>query len=236
MPRDDRRLGDALHREPVGSDAHRELAALGRVPGLVERAAHDVVELRVHLDLLPEVLLEALHPLEVRDDDAARVREHVGEDQHALVLEDRVGRRRDRAVRALADDRGLDLVGVLRGDHLLERARREDVAVEQQELLVGDRLGVLEADERAVLGLVGERGRDVDALRVVERRRRVGDRDDERALLMEEVREVAADVAEALDDDLHPGDALVELRDGVADAEERAARRSPRRGRASRRS
>src|SRR6185312_6421595 len=75
----------------------------------------------------------------------------------------------------------LDLVRVLRGDHLLERARREDVAVEQQELLVGDRLGVLEADERAVLGLVGERGRNVDALRVVERRRRVGDSDDERA-------------------------------------------------------
>src|SRR5438309_1492322 len=65
---------------------------------------------------------------------------------------------------------------------------------------------------------------DVDALRVVERRRRVGDRDHDRALLVEELREVAADVAEALHDDLHPGDALVELRHRIADAEERAAR------------
>ena len=65
----------------------------------------DVVQLRVHLVLLPEVLLEALHPLEVRDDDAAGVREHVGQDEHAPVLEDLVGGRRDGPVRALADDR-----------------------------------------------------------------------------------------------------------------------------------
>ena len=47
----------------------------------------------VDLLLLPEVLLEALHPLEVGDDDAARVREHVGEDEDAAVLEDLVGGR-----------------------------------------------------------------------------------------------------------------------------------------------
>src|SRR5919197_5680448 len=84
-------LGDALHREAVRGDAHRQLAPLGEVPGLVESAAHDVVQLRVHLGLLPEVLLEALHPFEVRDDDAAGVREHVRQDEHALVLEDLVG-------------------------------------------------------------------------------------------------------------------------------------------------
>ena len=83
------------------------------VPGLLERLVDDVLELGVDLVLLPEVLLEALHPLEVGDDDAARVREHVGQDEDALVLEDLVGGRRGRAVRALADDPRLDLVGVL---------------------------------------------------------------------------------------------------------------------------
>src|SRR5712691_848526 len=65
------RFRDALHRKAVGGKAHRRAAALHRPPRLVERARDDVVQLRVHLGLLPEVLLEALHPLEVRDDDAA---------------------------------------------------------------------------------------------------------------------------------------------------------------------
>src|SRR3954452_17846598 len=63
-----RRLGDASDRERVGGVAHRQGAFLVCAPGLGERAGDDVVQLRVHLGLLPEVLLEALHPLEVRDD------------------------------------------------------------------------------------------------------------------------------------------------------------------------
>src|SRR5215470_887917 len=100
----DRRLGDALDGEAVRRHAHGQVTPLRRLPRLLERAAHDVVELRVHLHFLPEVLLEALHPFEVRDDDAARVRKYVGEDEHALVLEDGVAGRRDRAVRPLAHD------------------------------------------------------------------------------------------------------------------------------------
>src|ERR1700751_812204 len=79
----DRRLGDALEGEPGGGDAPRHVALLRGLPCLLERAADDVVQLRVHLDLLPEVLLEALHPFEVGDDDAARVREDVGKDENA---------------------------------------------------------------------------------------------------------------------------------------------------------
>ena len=75
----------------------------------LEGARDDLVQPRVHLVLLPEVLLQALHPLEVRDDDAAGVREHVREDEDAALLEDLVGGRRGRAVRALADDPRLHL-------------------------------------------------------------------------------------------------------------------------------
>ena len=82
------------------------------VPRLVERARDDRVQALVHLALRPEELLEALHPLEVRDDDAAGVREHVGDDEHAVLLEDLVGVRRRRAVRALEHDPRLDAVGV----------------------------------------------------------------------------------------------------------------------------
>ena len=162
------------------------------VPGLLERLVDDLLELGVDLVLLPEVLLEALHPLEVGDDDAARVREHVGQDEDALVLEDLVGGGRGRAVCALADDLRLDLVGVLLGDHLLEPARGEDVAVEQEQLLVRDRLDVGEPLERAALLLVRDRRGDVDALRVVDAAARVGHRDHRRALLLHEERVVAS--------------------------------------------
>src|SRR5919197_3316051 len=74
----DRRVSNPPHREPVGRQPHARLALVGDTPGLVECARRDVSQLRVDLVLLPEVLLEALHPLEVRDDDTARVREHVG--------------------------------------------------------------------------------------------------------------------------------------------------------------
>ena len=167
---------------------------------------------RVHLVLLPEVLLEALDPLEVGDDHAAGVREHVREDEHAPVLEDLVGGGRRRAVRALADDLGLDLVRVVRRDHLLERARREHVALEQEQLLVRDRLRVRSARQRAGLLLVRDRGLDVDPVRVVDAAGESGDCDHRCALLREELREVAADVAEALDGDALPRDRQPSLR------------------------
>src|SRR5215208_4837102 len=100
----DRCFGDALDGKAVGRKSHRYAAALVGGPGLVERARHDVVQLRIHLGLLPEVLLEALHPLEVRDHDASGIREDVGKHEHAFVLENLVGGRRDGAVCALDDD------------------------------------------------------------------------------------------------------------------------------------
>src|SRR5215217_4130776 len=95
-------------------------------------------------------------------------------------------------------------VGVVRGDHLLQRARREHVALQEQQLLVGDLLGALEAGERARLLLVGDRGGDVDPVRVVQPDPRVRDRDHGRALLREELREEAAAVAEPLHRDPPP--------------------------------
>src|ERR1700675_2756413 len=84
------RFSDALDGQAVGSEAHRDTSALHQGPGLVERARDDVVQLRVDLGFLPEVLLQPLDPFEVGDDHAAGVRQDVGEDEHALLLEDLV--------------------------------------------------------------------------------------------------------------------------------------------------
>src|SRR5215218_2706849 len=217
------RLGDALHREPVGGHPHARSLLLLRHDRLLEGAGDDVVEPLVHLFLLPEVLLEPLHPLEIGDDDAARIREHVREDEDAPVLEDLVGGRRDRAVRALADDTRLHVGRVLVRDHLLERARGQHVALEQQELVVGDRVGGRVPLEHAVLGLPREDRRHVEPRRGVDAAARVGDSDDDNAALVEQTREVAADVAEALDDDAQAIELLVLLCERVRDYIQRAA-------------
>src|SRR6185503_4096125 len=78
----------------------------------------------------------------------------------------------------------------------------EHVAVEDEELLVRDLLGLGEAGEGPVVRLVLHGGEDVDAVRVVDPALRVGEPGDRRAGLLEQLGEVAAHVAEALDDDL----------------------------------
>ena len=122
------------------------------------------------------------------------------------------------------------------GDHLLQRTRREHVALEQQQLFVRDRVCAPEAAERTGLALVRDRGLHVDPVRVREPRRRVGDGDDRRAVLGEELREERADVAEALHRDGRP---LERRAAACAPPRERSRARRARslpRGRASRRS
>ena len=75
-----RRLRDPLDGQAVGGHPH------AHVPRLVDAARSRrtllstiSLSLRVDLVLLPEVLLEPLHPLEVGDDDAAGIGEHVRE-------------------------------------------------------------------------------------------------------------------------------------------------------------
>src|SRR5215218_6354604 len=85
-----RRLGHPSNRDRVGRLPHGKGTLLVPAPGLRKRPRDDVVQLRVHLGLLPEVLLEPLHPLEIRDDDPAGVREHVRKNEDASVFEDQV--------------------------------------------------------------------------------------------------------------------------------------------------
>ena len=74
-----------------------------------------------------------------------------------------------------------------------------------------------------MLGLVGDRGRHVEAVRVVDPAARVGDGDDPHALVGEEPGEVGADVAEALDRDPRVVQPSALLLERGADAVERAA-------------
>ena len=96
---------------PATSAASRSVIARSsrEVPDAVERVAELLGEPRADLVAVPEQAAEILHPLEVRDRDAAGVREHVREHEDAALGEDRVAPRstsarsrpRRRAARAM---------------------------------------------------------------------------------------------------------------------------------------
>src|SRR5262245_23474360 len=92
-----------------------------RVHGL-DRPIHQVPEPQVHLALRPEIALERLHPLEVRDRHPTRVREDVRDHELAVLEEHLVGVGGRGTVRALSDDPRLDARRVAAGDLALERA------------------------------------------------------------------------------------------------------------------
>ena len=85
----------ATSRIPATSAALRSESpcSLREAPDAVERVVELVGELGADLVAVPEEAAEVLHPLEVRDGDAARVREDVGQDGDAPLGEDRVAPR-----------------------------------------------------------------------------------------------------------------------------------------------
>src|SRR5580765_7456083 len=92
---------DRLQRR---ADAEVDAVLLGHGHDLVERLDHDPLESLVDGVLIPEVAAAVLHPFEVADRDAARVRQDIRDEEDPLLLENLVGVRRRGAVGTLADD------------------------------------------------------------------------------------------------------------------------------------
>src|SRR4029078_9239264 len=137
---DPMRLGhpaDALHQ---GRRSQRDLFALGRRPDPVDGARHDLLKTRDDLALPPEVVLEPLHPLEVRHDDPARVGENVRNHPHPALVEDRMCLRGGGPVGSLYDEGGLHPIGVPLVDLRSDRGRYEEAARLLDQVRVRDRL------------------------------------------------------------------------------------------------
>src|SRR4051812_2287987 len=106
--------------------AQRDAAIQRDVPDAVERVGHLVGEPAADLVAVPEEAAEVLHPFEVRDGDAARVREDVGQHQDAALGEDPVPVDRRRPVRALCDELAPEAPRVRTRDLVLTRGHHED--------------------------------------------------------------------------------------------------------------
>ena len=185
---------------------------------------------------VPEQAAQVLHPLEVRDGDAAGVREHVGQDRDPARGEDRVGRDRGRAVRALDDEPAASAPAFA---SVTWSSRAASTSTSQSS---SSSSAFESARRREALRASRARARTRAASA---RRARPGrstppetsrDGDHGRALLVQLGRRDPADVAEALDDAAQLGEVPAEPLAGALDHHHDARRRSPRGGRASRRS
>jgi hypothetical protein len=112
-----------------------------------------------------------------RDDHAAGVGHHVGDDVDVLLAEDLVGGRGGGAVSALEDDLAVHVVGVLLVNHAAEGRRDEDVAGDRDEVGGRQRLPALELDQLASVVNVLVEGVRVDARVAADRPAGIGDAD-----------------------------------------------------------
>src|SRR3954451_832420 len=97
------------------------MTLLGQRSDLFVGADHDSLELGIHIQLIPEERLQALHPLEIADRHAARIGKNIWYDGDPAILENRVGIGRCWAVRALHDHRSLNAWRVQLGELVFQR-------------------------------------------------------------------------------------------------------------------
>src|SRR5208337_1024567 len=118
-----------------------------------------------------------LAPFDVGGDHAAAVDENVRHHRNLALVEDDVGLGGGRDVGAFDYGGGADLAGVVASDLVLAGARREDVHLGQEQLVVGDAFA-RRAVERAVLRGVGEKRGDVETFRIASAAGHVADGED----------------------------------------------------------
>src|SRR5438270_4454060 len=118
----------------VRRDAVIDTVRLGVADYLIERVHHDGLELVVDHRLLPEISLAVLHPLEVTGGHATGVGQNVGDHKDFLVSQHFIGGRGGWTVGAFRDGLRLDVVHVLRGDHVLGGRRYQDIALVDQKV------------------------------------------------------------------------------------------------------
>ena len=119
--------------------------------------------------------MQILRPFEIADGDAAGIGENVRQHENAFARQNFVGMRRRRPIGAFGNDLGLDLVGVVQRDDVFQRRRNQDVALQRQQILIGDARRARHAHDGAGALLVAQRFERIDAARIVHAAARIAD-------------------------------------------------------------
>ena len=199
-------MQDALAGHDEGGGAQADFVFFGHLPDPCEGPLHDAHEALVDLFLAPEEAGKVLHPLEIAHGHATGVGDHVGQHQHAALVEDVIGQRCGRAIGTLDDHAGLNAAGVGFGDLLLQRRGDQDVARRVPERVARESLGLGEPGHGALARHMGQQGRHVQTAFPVDGAAVVLHDHNLRAGLGEQLGRHAAHVAEALDGNACLGD------------------------------
>src|SRR6266851_4063661 len=217
--------GDAVDGQHVGCDAVVDLVHACKAHHFIEGIVHYVEEAFIDFALPPEEALAVLDPFEIADGDAAGVAENVRHGEDPLSVDNGVGLPGGGAVRALAENFRLDLIGILFGDLVFDGCGNGDLArLEQHIPRAHLRATTGKILQRFLLGVDPiDRLRHVEALLVVKTAADVREADDFVARFLHEVRGHGADVAEALNDDAAAFFLDAEFREGFVAANHHAA-------------
>src|SRR5260370_17214787 len=120
--------GDPVDCQHIGGNAVVYLVRRGVAHHFIEGIIHHVEEAFVHFAFAPEETLAVLYPFEIADGDAAGVANNVRHGENALAIHNPVGLPGGAPVRALAENPGLDLIGVLLGTLVFNGGRNGDLA------------------------------------------------------------------------------------------------------------
>src|SRR5262249_11575077 len=140
---------DAVERQHVGGGAVVD-AVLFRVGhDVMEAVDHDFFHAVVDQLLVPKVALTVLDPFEVRDRDAAGVREDVGNNEDAFFAEDGIGQMGGGAISSFTENFAPQLVGVLGCDDVFACGGQQNVGFEEHGIVTIDVFGFGEIENGA---------------------------------------------------------------------------------------
>src|SRR5579864_493166 len=166
---------------------------------VVEAVHHNLFQAIVDHLLIPEIALAILHPLEIRDRDAAGVGQNIRDHEDALLPEDGIGEVGSGTVGAFAQDFRSHFGRILGSDYVLARGGQEDIGFQEQSLLAVHVLASGEIGDGAGFLAVLHKGGNIQALRIIDGAVEFNDADDLESGAGHQLGRHATDVAESLD-------------------------------------
>ena len=124
------RIEHALHRHGHGRLAQVHAVLLGELHDLIPHGEHRSLLRLLNALEIPEEIVAALHPLVIRHEHAAGIRQNIGHNHDAPLVEDGVARARRRPVCAFDDDARLDVSRVVFRDDGFDSRGHDGVDVQ----------------------------------------------------------------------------------------------------------
>ena len=159
---------------------------------------HHSLQAAVHIVFIPEQLLQILHPLEVGNSHASRIRKNVRNDHDPALVQRGVGVGSCRTIGCFRDNARLNVIYICHRDLVLKRRRNQNVALELQDGFTRNGIGVGKTRDRASLHFVRQQLGNVQSGAIDNSAARVADRNDGSAHLGEKFGRDAPRIAESL--------------------------------------